>query len=574
MDKYIYNQINNYYFENLTNNQYELIKHNIIINRSNNALGDFTFTNAIKISKILNVKLDINDIYNYIKNNINIFDINIFSNSCLSFTCNNNSYDTLLLEAEIIINNIKNNTYKTMQNNNILIDYSSPNIAKELHVGYLRSTILGDTIASLFDYFGNNVSRINHIGDVGSNFGRIIAYINLNNIDIDNIDIKELENIYIKSKTETSETFNLEANKATLELQNNLQNYNNDNKIISSWKKICQISKTSYTQIYKKLNINNLVDIGESFYIKFIPDMIKSLAHLLEYEDNRLIYKSKTYYIKKKIDDEFVKEYHKLTLIKSNGCYTYDTTDLAALKYRIEVLNMDQILYVVDTSQDLHFNMLFELAKEAGWKANVKHIKFGLVSDANNKKIKTRDGKNIKLTELLEKSIEYTEKICNYKDNDTIVKIAYSSIKYYDLSILNGYSFDFNKIIALKGNSAPYCMYGYTRILSILNKIDIDYDVLTNIKINMNNYNTLCIIKHVINYDHMLFKTLQDLEINNIIVYVYKLIELFNKFYNDPECLCIDNDLVILWNVKVIIYVKLIIEKIFEILNLNLVNRM
>lgn len=257
----------------------------------------------------------------------------------------------------------------------ILVDFSSPNIAKEMHVGHLRSTIIGDSICRLYELQGHEVSRINHVGDFGLQFGMIIQYL----LEIcpdylsKELTIQDLQIFYAQSKKKfDNDTFFREmAYKKVVLLQSG------DPEIVNAWNFLKDISRISYNDIYRKLDIH-IFEVGESFYQIMIPDIINELdkQKILVENDGRKIIKL----------DEFDLP---LTIVKSDGGFTYDTTDIAALKYRLVDLNMDEIIYVVDNGQSLHFNILFAIARKMKWQKDcqvIKHIGFGLVLDEQGKK--------------------------------------------------------------------------------------------------------------------------------------------------------------------------------------------
>ena len=250
---------------------------------------------------------------------------------------------------------------KTFNPKKIIIDYSSPNVAKEMHIGHLRSTIIGDTLANFYEFIGHNVLRINHIGDFGLQFGMIVWYIESNQL-INQIDNLDLQDLYVKSNdlAKSDKDFYTQSQIKTFELQNNIE------PSITIHKKICQKSREHFEKNYSYLNIKGMIEMGESFYQNIIPQMILKLEELnLLEEDDEQFNKEDN----KQLNDESMNNLQEnklkrkiiktnirgknstLTIVKSNGAYTYDTTDLCAIKYRCEVLNADKILYVVDSGQ-------------------------------------------------------------------------------------------------------------------------------------------------------------------------------------------------------------------------------
>jgi arginyl-tRNA synthetase len=383
------------------------------------------------------------------------------------------------------------------RHNNCLIDYSSPNIAKELHVGHLRSTILGESTARIKEYFGNTVLRINHIGDWGVQFGRIMAYLEKNpSYNLADLTISDLAHIYVEASKlfNSDDEFKLKSREYVKLLQNE------DEKTINIWKKICQISRNDYNKIYQMLNTTNLQEIGESFYNRFIPQIINEL------KENNVISLSNGAWI-------FVNGDHHLILVKSDGGHTYDTTDVVALWYRTQIMKVDEIIYFTDSGQKTHFDSVFKIGEIMKWTIgkSIKHIGFGLVK-TDGKKITSRDTngtKSVRLKDLLNLAIEKSRELCIMRNNvDTgCDDIGINSIKYFDLlhAYNNNYDFDENQMCSLNGNTAMYVMYTYARIKNIFKKCT--------------SYDDKCIFIPTVNIEKTI--ALQTLEFENILNYVY-----------------------------------------------------
>ncbi len=460
----------------------------------------------------------------------------------------------------------------------ILVDFSSPNIAKDMHVGHLRSTIIGDSICRLFEKQGHEVLRINHIGDFGLQFGMLIQLLLEKYPQFDNscaINIGDLQIFYAESKKrfDNDPDFKKEAYQKVVDLQQGKED------IVNAWNFIKKVSKDAYQQIYDRLNIK-LDEVGESFYQNMIPDLINELKEkeLLEVEDGRHIIKIKG-----------IKE--PLTIIKSDGGFTYDTTDLAAIRYRLIDLQVDEIYYVVDVGQSNHFKQIFAVAKLAGWikDKTVKHISFGFVLGEDGKKLRSRDGGTVKLIDLLDESLEKTKEITNDRKYDEEQKqlitktIAYGVIKYADLSSTRtkNYTISFDKMLQLKGNTAPYLMYAYVRICSILRKANDHYDNLSisydNFKITDESEAELC--KCLLRYIETINKLGGTLMFHSLASYLYDLSEVFHKFFQNCRCIEYDDD-----NKKIIgVHIsrlllceltKNIMQEGFDILGLKLIERM
>lgn len=390
-------------------------------------------------------------------------------NNCIVISITTNYIAKLLFEQ--FSGSPKNFSSESLNRDTILVDFSSPNIAKDMHVGHLRSTIIGDSICNLFEYLGYNVLRVNHIGDFGLQFGMIIEYLLrlYPEYETENINISDLQTFYAFSKKEfdNDPVFAKAAYQKVVLLQSG------DPDITRAWLFIKEISRRSYDQIYTELGIQ-LIEYGESFYQSMIPSMIEELerANLLIDDEGRKIIK--------KPGEELL-----LTVRKSDGGYTYDTTDLAAIRYRLTQIEptVTKVIYVVDSGQSKHFELIFWVADTMGWKKinqELIHVGFGLVLGPDGKKFKSRSGDTVKLKDLLADSLtEASKLVSGQKDfvNDStiaeIVKtVAYGSLKYGDLRCqrIKNYNFSMERMLSLKGNTGVYQLYEYVRICGIFRK--------------------------------------------------------------------------------------------------------
>jgi arginyl-tRNA synthetase len=463
----------------------------------------------------------------------------------------------------------------------ILVDFSSPNIAKDMHVGHLRSTIIGDSICKLFELQGHDVLRTNHIGDFGLQFGMIIQHLLelYPNYDVHDFSITNLQEFYADSKKrfDIAEDFRKKAYEKVVLLQSG------DEEVVKAWNFIKDISKKAYDEIYTALDIN-IKDVGESFYQNLIPDLIIELEEksLIIEEDGRKIIKVSGSKMP-------------LTLVKSDGGFTYDTTDLAAIRYRLLNLQVHQVIYVVDLGQELHFQLIFEVAKLAGWLKewqSVSYVGFGLVLDEAGKKFKSRDGDTVKLNTLLFKSLEESEKALNQnKSNESfgdsekeiiIKNVAYGSIKYADLSTLrtNNYKFSFDKMLSLKGNTGVYQLYQYVRIVAVLrNAGDHAHDAMKRIDdFDICDNKELEVCKVILLFPEVINKLTDDLMFHNLCTYLYGLTTTFSSFHTTCRCLHYDENKKLI-NVNhsrllICIMTRDILEACFNILGINKLERM
>ena len=430
------------------------------------------------------------------------------------------------------------------KNKHIAVDFSSPNIAKEMHVGHLRSTILGESICRILEFLGNKVERINHVGDWGTQFGMLIAYLESINPNYSNEpekcgNIRDLEEFYkcAKKKFDDDPEFKKTSQLKTVDLQKG------DPDARKAWQFICQISRDNFEKIYKKLDVS-LYEYGESFYDDKCRKLVKEL------EDRNII-----------VEDQGAKIIRlkgfqsPMMIVKSDGGIGYDSTDLAALDYRINTLKVDWIIYVVATEQAEHFKMLFKAGEIAGiYKAGqvrLDHMGFGLVQGADGKKISTRKGGSFKLIDLLEEGQENAAKemeIRNKKNKDgakmspeyikeASEKLGTSAIKYFDLKQFRttGYRFDFKKMLDDKGNTAVYLFYSYVRICSIYRKINMDEkqidELIKTTKIEVKEKSEKKLLVHLLLFNDVIDEVLKDLSLNLLCDYVYGIATKFSEFY-------------------------------------------
>ena len=424
------------------------------------------------------------------------------------------------------------------------VDFSSPNIAKEMHVGHLRSTILGESICRILEFIGNKVERINHVGDWGTQFGMLIAYLESINPNYANEpekcgNIRDLEEFYknAKKKFDDDPDFKKTSQLKTVDLQKG------EPEARKAWQFICQISRENFEKVYKKLDVH-LTEVGESFY----DDLCRKL--ITELEEKKIIVEDKGAKIIR-VDGFKIP----LIMVKSDGGIGYDTTDMAALNYRINILKANWLIYVVATEQSDHFKMLFKAGEKAGiFKPNevqLNHMGFGLVQGADGKKISTRKGGSFKLIDLLEEAQENAakemiERNKKNKEEDKMSdeyikeaseKLGISAVKYFDLKQFRttGYKFDFKKMLDDKGNTAVYLFYSYVRICSIYRKLnlaqkDIDELVKTK-KIEIKEKSERNLVNHLLLFNDVIEDVLKDLALNLLCDYVYGIATKFSEFY-------------------------------------------
>jgi arginyl-tRNA synthetase len=426
----------------------------------------------------------------------------------------------------------------------VIVDFSSPNIAKEMHVGHLRSTIIGDCMAQIFEFRGHDVLRLNHVGDWGTQFGMLIAYLRevypeaLTKSDA--LDLGDLVTFYRKAKQrfDADEAFQQTARQEVVKLQAGAEDTRR------AWELLCEQSRREFQVIYDLLNVR-LIERGESFYNPLLPDVVKDLEQsglLVEDAGAKCVF----------LEGFTNKEGKSLPLIvqKSDGGYNYATTDLAALRYRIEQDGAEEIIYVTDAGQAGHFTQVFQVAQRAGWipeSVKLVHVPFGLVLGEDGKKLKTRSGETVRLRDLLDEAIaragadlesrlkeEGRQETEEFKTHVAKV-VGISAVKYADLSQnrTSNYVFSFDKMLALQGNTAPYMLYAYARIQGISRKGGINFEQLgDNVKVLLQHETELTLAKHLLKLSEAISEVQQDLLPNRLCEYLFQLSQKFNLFYD------------------------------------------
>ncbi len=421
----------------------------------------------------------------------------------------------------------------------VVVDFSSPNIAKEMHVGHLRSTIIGDCIARILEFQGHDVLRLNHVGDWGTQFGMLITYLREAYPDAltrsDALDLGDLVALYraAKERFDRDAEFKEAARQAVVELQAG------DPEAKVAWQLLCDQSRREFQKIYDVLDIQ-LTERGESFYNPYLASVVDDLQALGLLEENQ---GAKCVFLEGFTN----KEGEPLPLIvqKSDGGYNYATTDLAALRYRINTDKAERIIYVTDAGQSGHFAQVFQVATRAGWLSDavqVEHVPFGLVLGEDGKKQKTRSGDTVALKSLLDEAIARvrtdleirTPTASEQVKQDTAVAVGLGAVKYADLSQnrTSNYIFSYDKMLALQGNTAPYMLYAYVRVRGIGRKGEIDFDRLsTNPTIQLNSDAEVILAKHLLQFEEVIEAVAEDLLPNRICQYLFELSQKFNQFF-------------------------------------------
>lgn len=515
----------------------------ILVPTKDPKFGDYQANVAMSLAKPLKQKP--RDIAQAIVENLDV------SDCCQSPEIAGPGFINLTLKTEYLVSQLHNllkserlGIPPAKQPQKVIVDFSSPNIAKEMHVGHLRSTIIGDAIARVLEFVGHDVLRLNHVGDWGTQFGMLITHLR----DVcpqaltspEAVDIGDLVAFYKEAKQRFDEDtdFQLRSRQAVVELQSG------DEEANQAWQILCEQSRKAFQDIYNRLDIK-LQERGESFYNPLLADVVEDLEQaelLVEDQGAMCVF----------LDGFTNKEGDPLPLIikKSDGGYNYATTDLAAIRYRIQQDGAERIIYVVDAGQSNHFAQVFQVAQKAGWvpeQVELIHVPFGLVRGKDGKKFKTRAGDTVRLKDLLDEAVEHARQDLQQRieteerqESPEFIEqvsetVGISAVKYADLSQnrTTDYIFDYDKMLALQGNTAPYMLYAYARIQSISRKGDIDFAALPeDYPIQLEDDTEFALARHLLQLDEVLALVEEELLPNRLCQYLFELSQKFNQFYD------------------------------------------
>lgn len=419
-------------------------------------------------------------------------------------------------------------------------DFSSPNLAKEMHVGHLRTTITGEVIARVIEFMCHPVERVNHVGDWGTQFGMLLAYIEEHDPDVlnnpDSFHVKDLEVFYRAAKQEfdSHPAFAERARQKVVQLQSG------DEQARKIWQAFVNESLRHCHEIYHRLGVT-LKDVGESFYNDRLPEIVDELVKLgLAKEDAGALCVFLEGFNNRQGDPL------PMIIRKADGGYNYATTDLAALKYRVRVLGARRLIYVTDIRQQQHFAMLFAVARKAGWvgpDVRLDHIGYGMVLGADRKPFKTREGGNVLLKDLIQEGIDRARAVrvagqrskVKGQDDETIARaVGLAALKYADLShnLASDYVFSWDKMLAMDGNTGPYMLYAYTRIRSIGRKGKIALDQLPDTwRISLVHPSEAELARVICLFADVVAEVSLSLRPNLLTDYLYTLARTFSTFY-------------------------------------------
>lgn len=437
------------------------------------------------------------------------------------------------------------NIEKTATPNTVVIDYSSPNLAKEMHVGHLRSSIIGDSIARVLEFLGHKVIRQNHVGDWGTQFGMLVAYLVEQQKDNAEFKLADLEQFYRNAKIR----FDEDAAFADLAREYVVKLQSGDEAVLALWRQFVEISLQHAEEVYAKLGLKlQRADVaGESSYNADLHNVINELEAkglAVDSDGAKVVF----------LDEFKNKEGEPAAFIvqKQGGGFLYATTDLACLRYRVNVLKADRLLYVVDTRQDLHFKQLFATSRKAGWlpeNVSAEFIGFGTMMGKDGKPFKTRSGDTVKLVDLLDEAVERATKLVKDKNPELsdldAVKIGETvgigAVKYADLSKnrTSDYVFDWDNMLSFEGNTAPYLQYAYTRVQSVFKKAG-DWNVQAALKLEQPLEQQLAV--ELLKFEDVLQSVAETSFPHYLANYLYQLATLFSRFYEACPILKAEGD--------------------------------
>lgn len=437
----------------------------------------------------------------------------------------------------------------TVSPQTVVVDYSAPNVAKEMHVGHIRSTIIGDAAVRTLEFLGHKVIRANHVGDWGTQFGMLIAYLEKQQQEnAGEMALADLEEFYRAAKKHYDEDaeFAERARAYVVKLQGG------DEYCREMWRKLVDITMTQNQQTYDRLNVTLTRDdvMGESLYNPMLPGIVadlKAKGLAVESEGATVVY----------LDEFKNKDGDPMGVIiqKKDGGYLYTTTDIACAKYRYETLHADRVLYFIDSRQHQHLMQAWTIVRKAGYvpeSVTLEHQMFGMMLGKDGKPFKTRSGGTVKLTDLLDEAMERARNLVAEKNPnmpaDELEALAKSvgigAVKYADLSKsrTTDYIFDWDNMLAFEGNTAPYMQYAYTRVLSVFRKAEIDEAELLKAPVVIREDREAQLAARLLQFEETLNVVARDGTPHVMCTYLYDVAGLFSGFYEHCPILAADSE--------------------------------
>lgn len=463
----------------------------------------------------------------------------------------------------------------------VVIDYSSPNVAKEMHVGHLRSTIIGDAVARTLEFLGHNVIRANHVGDWGTQFGMLIAYLEkMQNEHANEMELQDLEAFYREAKKhyDEDEIFAEKARNYVVKLQSG------DEYCRTMWKRLVDITMQQNQHNYDRLNVTLTEKdvMGESLYNPMLPSIVKDLKKqglAVENDGALVVY----------LDEFKNKEGDPMGVIvqKKDGGFLYTTTDIAAAKYRYETLKADRALVFSDTRQSQHMQQAWLITRKAGYvpdSFSLEHKNFGMMLGKDGKPFKTRTGDTVKLADLLDEAIERATVLINEKNtnlsNDekeaVIEAVGIGAVKYADLSKnrTTDYVFDWDNMLSFESNTAPYMQYAYTRIRSIFNKTDINSTALLAVPLTIKDDKERTLAIKLLQFEEAVQTVGKEGTPHVLCAYLYELAGIFSSFYEHCPILNAEDESIKLSRLKLALLTEKTLKQGLTLLGIKTVEKM
>jgi len=431
----------------------------------------------------------------------------------------------------------------------IVVDYSAPNVAKEMHVGHIRSTIIGDAAVRTLEFLGHKVIRANHVGDWGTQFGMLIAYLEKQQQEnAGEMALADLEEFYRAAKKhyDEDEAFAERARGYVVKLQGG------DEYCREMWRKLVDITMAQNQKTYDRLNVTLTRDdvMGESLYNPMLPGIVADLKEkglAVESEGATVVF----------LDEFKNKDGDPMGVIiqKKDGGYLYTTTDIACAKYRYETLHADRVLYFIDSRQHQHLMQAWTIVRKAGYvpdSVTLEHQMFGMMLGKDGKPFKTRSGGTVKLTDLLDEAMERARTLVAEKNPDMPAAelealanaVGIGAVKYADLSKsrTTDYIFDWDNMLAFEGNTAPYMQYAYTRVLSVFRKAALDEAELLKAPVVITEDREAQLAARLLQFEETLNVVARDGTPHVMCSYLYDLAGLFSGFYEHCPILTADSE--------------------------------
>ena len=442
---------------------------------------------------------------------------------------------------------------KTDAPTTVVVDLSGPNLAKEMHVGHLRSTVIGDCVARVLEFAGHTVHRENHVGDWGTQFGMLVAHLRAVRPDVaekpDGLVISDLESFYVQAKArfDADEDFKREARETVVALQQG------DELTRSIWKAFCDESLRHCHAIYDRLGVR-IEDRGESYYTELMGEVVARLDKMRQGDETGLVRVSDGALCL--FMDGFTTrdgDCQPLIVRKSDGGYNYATSDLATILHRVESLGATRIIYVVGLPQKHHFEMVFAAARQTGWvgdDVSMLHLGFGSMLAASGQPFRTREGGTVKLKDLLDEAVARARAVLDEAaadDNrpartltpneaDAVAeKVGLAAVKYYDLShaLNTDYKFDLASMLAMEGNTAPYMLYACARVRSIARKAGVDMAAIpAETPITLEHPTEVALGLELLHFADVVETVSRHLRPNVLTDYLFDLAKSFSRFYD------------------------------------------